>query len=75
MEEIKKLLGERVRFLRVRRGWSQEELGERTWFHYTYIGVVERGETNCTVVALSKLADGLGITVQELFAFPEEGMT
>ena len=44
MEDIKSLLGKRIRDLRKQRGLSQEELGWKAELHFTYIGAVEEEE-------------------------------
>lgn len=67
MNEIVKQLGERIRHLRKQQDISQEILGERSGIHSNYIGQVERGEKNITLESLSKLATGLGISMEELF--------
>ena len=67
MEDLIKLVGERIRFFRKERGLSQEELAYRAALHNTYIGQVERGEKNATIESLSKISTALGITVAELF--------
>ena len=67
MEELIKLVGERIRFFRKERGLSQEELAYRAGLHNTYIGQVERGEKNATIESLAKISTALGITVAELF--------
>ncbi len=71
MKEIKHVLGERIRSLRNERGLSQEELGERSGLHYTYIGAVERGEKNSSVSVLEKIAGGLGVSMNDLFSFSQ----
>ena len=68
-KEIKYLLGEQVRMLRVQRGLSQEELGEKAGLHHTYIGSVERGEKNCSIATLDKLARGLEVSISDLMNF------
>lgn len=52
--------GKRVRELRLAKGWTQEELAERTGLHPTYIGGVERGERNLGLDNLLKIARALG---------------
>ena len=70
MEDIKSLLGKRIRDLRKQRGLSQEELGWKSELHFTYIGAVERGEKNCTVTTLEKIAKGLEISIKDFFDSP-----
>lgn len=70
MEDIKKLLGDRIRTLRKERGLSQEELGYKSELHYTRIGAIERGEKNCSIDTLIKVAMGLNIKIIDLFEFP-----
>ncbi len=56
-------LGKYLRSVREARGWSQEELAFRAEVHRTYIGAVERGEYNVTMITLRTIAQALGITV------------
>lgn len=60
-------LGKRVRVLRAARGWTQENLAEAAGVHRNYIGGIERGEINMSVVNLEKIARGLGVNVGVLF--------
>jgi len=53
---IAKLIGNRIRKKRIELGLSQEMLGEMCELHRTYIGAVERGEKNVTVITLIKIA-------------------
>jgi transcriptional regulator with XRE-family HTH domain len=57
-----------VRLFRERRGWSQEDLAEATGLHRTYIGGIERGERNVSLVNIGRIAEGLGITLASLMA-------
>jgi len=70
VENIQKLIGDRLRDLRKKSGLSQEKLGLKTKLHYTYIGAIERGEKNVSIITLSKIAKGLGISVNEVFNYP-----
>jgi transcriptional regulator with XRE-family HTH domain len=47
---------------------SQEELAFRAGVHRTYVGGVERGERNITVLSLEKIAGGLGVAPSELLS-------
>ncbi|WP_409347306.1 helix-turn-helix domain-containing protein [Paenibacillus sp. MBLB4367] len=66
---ILQAVGERIRDIRKQNGYSQEKLGEIGGFHFSYIGQVERGEKNISLLNLAKIAQALGINLHELFAF------
>ena len=70
MENIKSLLGKRIRDFRKQRGLSQEDLGWKAELHFTYIGAIERGEKNCSITTLEKVAKGLEIDIKDLFNIP-----
>lgn len=59
--------GERIRQLRKNGSLSQEQLAERTGFHRTYIGMVERGERNPALVNIKVFADSLNVSLSILF--------
>jgi transcriptional regulator with XRE-family HTH domain len=42
-------------------------MGEACDLHWTYIGGIERGERNPTLVSVYKVARGLKIEISELF--------
>lgn len=56
-------LGQYLRSVREGNGWSQEKLALRCGLHRTYIGAVERGEYNVTILTLRRITDKLGITL------------
>jgi transcriptional regulator with XRE-family HTH domain len=60
-------LGSCVRELRVQKGMSQVEFGERCGFYQTYLSRIERGQANPTLNAIEVIANGLGMTVFDLF--------
>jgi ribosome-binding protein aMBF1 (putative translation factor) len=68
MQDIRTRFGARIRQLRNDRGWSQEELADKAGLHRTYIGSVERGEQNLSLVNIERLAVTLGVSLAELFA-------
>ena len=67
MSDIAKLVGEKIRNLRKKQGWNQEELAHRANISRTYIGSIERGEISVTVGSLEKIADAFEITFEDLF--------
>ena len=72
MEDIKKLVGNRIRELRKEKGLSQEELGYRSELHYTHIGAMERGEKNWSIETLIKAANGLEVSINDLLKIPSK---
>jgi transcriptional regulator with XRE-family HTH domain len=68
MNDIRTRFGARVRHLRGERGWSQEQFADLCGLHRTYIGSIERGEQNISLVNIDKVAATLGVSLAELFA-------
>lgn len=66
-EDWCKRFGRRVQRLRHDLGLSQEELAHRCGLHRTYVGSVERGERNISLVNICRLAKSLGVVPAELF--------
>jgi transcriptional regulator with XRE-family HTH domain len=69
--QLQKQFGERVRELRKRKGLSQESLALACDLDRTYIGGVERGERNISLINIHKIAEALGVDVKELFKHTE----
>jgi transcriptional regulator with XRE-family HTH domain len=65
--DIRYYFGQRIREIREQRGLSQEDLGMKAKIHRTYIGSVERGEQNISIVNIERLARALGVSLAELF--------
>ena len=61
-----KKLGENIRVLRHQKRLSQEQLAELTGLHRTYIGGIERGERNVSILNLICLSNALEITVSKM---------
>lgn len=59
--------GARVRVLRTAKGWSQERLAAEAKLDRTYIGGIERGERNPSLLNIYRLAKALDIAVRDLF--------
>lgn len=67
MRTIQEQFGSRVRDLRKRRGWTQEQLAEAAGRHWTYIGGIERGERNITLQVIADIARALDVDFKDLF--------
>ncbi|MEQ8907984.1 MAG: helix-turn-helix transcriptional regulator [Vicingaceae bacterium] len=61
--------GFRIRHLRTKNGWSQEELAHKTGFHRTYIGMIERGERNISLTNMAVFAKAFELSLDELLKF------
>ncbi|MWV47142.1 helix-turn-helix domain-containing protein [Paenibacillus sp. HJL G12] len=60
-------VGARIRELRKEKGFTQEALGEKGGFHFSYIGQIERGEKNVALLNLAKIAEALEVDISQLF--------
>jgi ribosome-binding protein aMBF1 (putative translation factor) len=64
---IRKRLGDRIRRWRKSRGWSQEAFADDCRIHRSYIGAIERGEANLSVLTTIIVSRHLGVTASALF--------
>lgn len=65
--EILIKFGQRIRQLRLEKKLSQEQLAEKTGFHRTYIGMIERGERNPSLKNIKRFANAFDVSLQNLF--------
>ena len=61
-----KRFGENVRWHRTNKGLSQEALADLSGLHRTYIGGIERGERNISLVNIVRLANALEVEIIKL---------
>ncbi|MBL0721653.1 MAG: helix-turn-helix transcriptional regulator [Sulfurovum sp.] len=61
--------GKNISKLRKERNLSQEELAFKSNLHRMHIGMIERAERNITLLNIQKLANGLEMSIDELFRF------
>lgn len=66
--KILKQFGEGVRVERLKVGLSQEELADLAELDRSYVGGIERGERNVSVVNIMRLAKALGVKASSFFA-------
>ena len=64
---ITKDLGIRIQELRKKKGFSQEKFAFHINMDRTYLASVEAGKRNISVNNIKKIADGLDISISELF--------
>lgn len=64
---ITKKFGDRIRALRVKRGLSQEKLALSIEMDRTYYASVESGKRNVSIKNIEKIANGLGVSIENLF--------
>ena len=65
-------MGVAVRRLREKTGLSQEALADTVGVHRTFIGAVERGETNISLDNLQRIARALKVTPSALLLAAEK---
>ena len=65
---ITKDLGKRIQELRKgKTGLSQEKFALKIEMDRTYFASVEAGRRNISIVNIKKIADGIGVSLSELF--------
>ncbi|MDE7424462.1 MAG: helix-turn-helix transcriptional regulator [Lachnospiraceae bacterium] len=67
--EIQIQFGNRVRQLRTNLGISQEKFALQINMDRTYFSSVETGNRNISLMNIQKIAQGLNISISELFDF------
>jgi DNA-binding XRE family transcriptional regulator len=66
-QKIQKQFGSRLRELRQQKGLSQEALALACGLDRTYVGSVERGERNISLINIHVIAEALGVPVKDFF--------
>ena len=64
---IQNLFGIRIQELRRKTGLSQEKFALHINMDRTYLASVEAGKRNISIQNIKKIADGLGVSLSELF--------
>ena len=60
-------IGNRIRELRKKLGLSQEKFALKIEMDRTYFASVEAGRRNIAIINIKKIADGLNVSLSELF--------
>lgn len=71
-EEILFQFGKRVRDLRKSINLSQVDLAEKCGFHRNYIGMIERGERNPSLVNIYKISRAFDMDLSEFLKIDNE---
>ncbi len=64
---IREAFGRRIRAIRKEKGFSQERFALIIEMDRTYYASVEAGKRNISLENIKKIADGLDVTLSELF--------
>jgi transcriptional regulator with XRE-family HTH domain len=67
MEDVRVRFGKAVRSRRHKLGVSQEEFADMCGLDRTYIGGIERGERNLSLINIEKIAHTFRISLSDLF--------
>jgi transcriptional regulator with XRE-family HTH domain len=65
-KEVLILIGNNIHKLRKAKGWSQAELALNVGIHKSYIGAIEKGKRNISLLKLAKFAKVFHITIEYL---------
>jgi transcriptional regulator with XRE-family HTH domain len=68
MADLLVRLGNRIRTLRKKRGWTQVEMAEKVGIDRSFLADVERGKRNVSILNLDLMADGLKVSLSQLFS-------
>ena len=71
MATLRIRLGRAVRRLRTAASYSQESFADECGLHRTYMGAVERGETNISLDNIERIARALRLTPAQLLTEAE----
>ncbi|HUO10500.1 MAG TPA: XRE family transcriptional regulator [Phycisphaerae bacterium] len=65
-------LGNRLHAMRESRGWTLEELAERTGLSKPYLSRIEAGDRQPSIAALLTVATAFGVSIAALFEQPDD---
>lgn len=62
---VTQVFARNIKRIRLAKGISQEALADIAGLHRTYVGAVERGERNITLINANRIAEALGVTLSD----------
>lgn len=63
--DVTQVFADNIKAFRLAQGLSQEALADLAGLHRTYIGAVERGERNITLLNANRIAEALGVKLSD----------
>ena len=66
MAQISKTLGQNIKRIRLKKRMSQGDICRAIDMDRSYMSAIESGKKNITLIVLEKLANALGVSVDEL---------
>ena len=67
--DVQKKFGQKLTKIRKEKGWSQEKLSLDSGLARSYLGGVERGQRNISLINICKLAESLEVKPSHLLEF------
>jgi transcriptional regulator with XRE-family HTH domain len=68
MQDWCKIVGKNVRKIRQQRGMTQEKLAFEAEIDLTYVGGIERGKRNPSLLVMARVAEALSVPLAKLLA-------
>ena len=68
MSDVRGRFGVRLRKLRKQRGWTQVEMAEILGLDRSYVAEIEEGKRNVCLMNIEVIAQGLNLTLSQLFS-------
>jgi transcriptional regulator with XRE-family HTH domain len=68
MRDWRDIVGKNVRKFRLQKGLTQEELAFAAKIDLTYVGGIERGRRNPSLLVMARVAEALSVPLQRLLA-------
>ena len=66
MSDVRARIGGRIRDLRLGQNLTQEAVAERAGVSYKFLGEVERGSANPSLLTIDRICRALGVEIDEL---------
>lgn len=75
MAGIAIVVGARIKELRSKKKWTQEQLAEYADLHVSYIIALEKGRKNTSIEALYRISNALEISPADFFTIPQAAIS